>query len=143
MGIQLRSLCNIFIGKSETGSASVEFVVLAIPLFLPILLYLAQFSEVSRVEIESRNLIREVVRAYVSSANSKDAESNANFVLSVGSDRLKFTKAEVASMKLSFICSGSPCLSPGQKVRGELDIALDSRHRIVRVSAQEYVSPWQ
>ena len=143
MALRLRNFWLVCIGKSEGGSASVEFVVLAIPLFLPILLYLAQFSDVSRVEIESRNLIREVVRAYVSSANPREAEVNANFVLTVGSERLKFTKSEVASMKLFFTCSGSPCLSPGQRVRGELNVTLSSTHRTVKVSAQEYVSPWQ
>lgn len=129
--------------KSESGSASVEFVVLAIPLFLPILIFLTQFSEVSRVEIESRNLIREVVRAYVSSASTEEAERNSKFVLSVGSDKLRFTKSELASMELSFDCSGRPCLSPGERVRGELSLTLDITHRIVKVSATEYVSPWQ
>ena len=44
-----------------------EFVILAIPLFLPILIYISQFADVSAKEINGRNLVREVVRAYVTS----------------------------------------------------------------------------
>ena len=129
--------------NEEEGSAAVEFVILAIPLFLPILIFLGQFSDLSRSEIQSRNLIREIVRAYVSSPNSSRAESNARAVLQIGQERLSFTKSEITSMHLSFICSARPCLSPGERVRGELTLTPNGSNRTVKVSAQQYVSPWQ
>ena len=127
----------------EKGSAAVEFVILAIPLFLPILIFLGQFSELSRSEIQSRNLIREIVRAYVSSSNSSEAERNARAVLQIGQERLAFTKSEIETMHLSFICSARPCLSPGERVRGVLTLIPNGSTRTVKVSAQQYVSPWQ
>ena len=130
-------------GARQSGSAVVEFVILAIPLFLPIFIYLAQFAEVSDMEIKGRALIREVVRAYVSSENVAAAEQRSNFVLNYGAARLGLSTNEVVNMKLTFSCSANPCLTPGQRVRGDLQLDLPVTHRQVRVSAQEYVSPWQ
>lgn len=131
------------IKRSERGSASVEFVMLAIPLFLPIFMYLAQFAELSNSEIKARSLVRQVVRAYVASQNLEDAQKRANLVLNYGGDRLGFNRGEISTMQLSFSCSSSPCLTPGARVRGDLKLTLPFSHRIVQVSAQEYVSPWQ
>lgn len=129
--------------NSERGSAAVEFVVLAIPLFLPILIFLGQFSNVSRSEIQARNLVREVVRAYVSSSNVAQAEANASAVFGLGRARLAFTQSEMASMSFALACSARPCLTPGGRVRGEITLTPDGSARVVQVSAQEYVSPWQ
>ena len=128
---------------NDSGSAAIEFVVLAIPLFLPILIFIANFSDVSQAEIQSRNLVREIVRAYVSSDSPSQAESNARFVMDIGAEKLGFNTAEIASMNLSFSCSGNPCLTPGEKVKGVLKLILPISSRQIEVSAQEYVSPWQ
>lgn len=127
----------------EIGSATVEFVLLAVPLFLPIFIYLTQFAEVSNKEMSARTLVREVVRAYVASENLGVAEQRANLVLQYGADRLGFTRSEISSMALTFSCSSSSCLSPGERVRADLRVQLPLSHREVHVSAQEYVSPWQ
>lgn len=129
--------------KTESGSATVEFVLLAIPLFLPVFIYLTQFAEVSSKEMSARTLVREVVRAYVASENLGAAEQRANVVLHYGADRLGFTQSEISSMALTFSCSTSSCLTPGERVRGDLRLQLPISHRQVHVSAQEYVSPWQ
>lgn len=131
------------LARLERGSAAVEFVVLAIPLFLPILIFLGQFSNISRSEIQARNLVREVVRAYVSSSNTAQAESNARAVFKLGQERFAFTQAEIASMRFAISCSSRRCLTPGGRVRGEITLTSTGTSREVRVSAQEYVSPWQ
>lgn len=129
--------------KAESGSAAVEFVLLAIPLFLPIFIYLTQFAEVSNKEMSARTLVREAVRAYVASENLRSAEQRANVVLHYGADRLGFSQAEISSMALTFSCSTFSCLTPGERVRADLRLRLPISHRQVHVSAQEYVSPWQ
>lgn len=127
----------------DYGSASVEFVILAIPLFLPIFIYLTQFAELSNSEINARSLVRQVVRAYVASESTDDAQSRANIVLNYGGQRLGFRGSEIESMHLTFSCSANPCLTPGARVRGTLTLDAPGSHRSVQVSAQEYVSPWQ
>ena len=127
----------------QSGSAAVEFVILAIPLFLPIIIYLTQFAEVSNAETKARSLIREVVRAYVSSENIDTARQSANLVLNFGAQKMGFKGDEIAGMNLEFSCSSNDCLTPGGRVRGDLEFDLPLTHRHVHVSAQEYVSPWQ
>lgn len=129
--------------KSERGSASVEFVILAIPLFLPIFIYLTQFAELSDIEINARSLARQAVRAYVASESEDDAVNRADIVLNYGANRLGFSEADISSMRLTFSCSADPCLTPGARVRGNLSLGSPGLHRLVQVSAQEYVSPWQ
>lgn len=132
-----------FFKDLQSGSAVVEFVILAIPLFLPIVIYLSQFAELSDAETKARSLVREVVRAYVSSEHIEEAEERSKLVLNYGAERLRFTSEEIRSMKISFLCSASPCLTPGSRVRVNLTFNLSQNHRRIRVSAQEYVSPWQ
>lgn len=127
----------------DAGSASVEFVVLAIPLFLPIFIYLTQFAELSNSEIKARSLVRQIVRAYVASETLDDARSRANLVLHYGASRMGFSQSDITSMRLTFSCSADPCLTPGARVRGNLTLVSPVSHRSVHVSAQEYVSPWQ
>lgn len=129
--------------RQDSGAASVEFVILAIPLFLPIFIYLAQFAELSNSEIKARSLIRQVVRAYVASESSESAQSRANIVLDYGAVRMGFSSSEITSMRLTFSCAADPCLTPGARVRGNLTLASLRSHRVVEVSAEEYVSPWQ
>jgi hypothetical protein len=127
----------------QSGSAVVEFVILAIPLFLPIIIYLAQFAEVSNAETKARSLVREVVRAYASSESLDEAQENSTLVLNYGAEKLGFSPSEIAGMKVSFLCSLSPCLVAGGRVRTDLEFELSKTHRHLHVSAQEYVSPWQ
>ena len=129
--------------KVESGSAAVEFVCLAIPLFLPIFIYLTHFSEVSNKELGARSLVREIVRAYVASENVDSARARAQMVMQVGAQRLGFSQGEISTMGLTFTCSDPRCLVPGERVRAELTLQLPISHRQVRTSAQEYVSPWQ
>jgi Flp pilus assembly protein TadG len=139
------SVCRRFLrkGRNDSGSATVEFVLLAVPLFLPIFFYITQFAEVSNKELSARTLVREVVRAYVASENVDVAGQRANFVLQYGAKRLGFSRTEISSMAVKFTCSSSQCLTPGARVRADLRLELPLSHREVHVSAQEYVSPWQ
>jgi Flp pilus assembly protein TadG len=60
---------NLAFLKDQRGSASIEFVILAIPLFIPLFLYMNTFSSVSDDQERLRTLARESVRAFVTSAN--------------------------------------------------------------------------
>ena len=60
--LQVKSFRQKF--QSDSGSAIVEFVALAIPLFIPIFIYLNQFSSVSGNEEIARAMAREVLRVY-------------------------------------------------------------------------------
>ena len=127
----------------ECGSASVEFVVLAIPLFLPILSFLNNFSQLSSSEILARNLVRESLRAYVTSDNRLFANFRAEEILRIAARESGLTQDQISSFDLSFTCSQSPCLSSGGRIQATLRMRLDRQSREVSAQAIEYISPWQ
>jgi Flp pilus assembly protein TadG len=122
---------------SEQGSASIEFVLLAVPLFLPLFLYLNYFAEASDTQERLRTLARESARAFVTSANDRVAFEVARSVVIQGGEILGFTNAE-ANLQLDIDCEKSPCISPDNRVI----ISLRSQISNSQVSVVEYVSPW-
>ena len=136
---------NDFAGKirNESGSASIEFVLLAIPLFLPILIFLNQFSHLSSSELIGRNLVRESLRAYVTSNNPESARGRALQTLYTGAGAEGLSSSDVDSLQLSFICSKDPCLSPEGRVQATLRMRIGDQNREVISQAVEYISPWQ
>ena len=72
----------------ERGSASVEFSILAIPLFIPLFIFIGQFANTSDSQDSLRTLARESVRAFVSSSNDQIAFYVANQVIVKGGEVL-------------------------------------------------------
>lgn len=123
--------------KDSRGSASIEFVVLAVPLFLPIFIFLNNFADSSDTQSSLRSLARETARAFVTSDNDEIAYQVAAQVISEGGKALGFSN----SIRYSINCSQSPCIYPD----GRVSVTVVARLRNldeVEVSAIEYVSPW-
>jgi len=129
--------------SNEIGGASVEFVLLAIPLFLPILFFLNHFSSLSYSELTTRALVRESLRAYVTSDNPFVASARAEQVLRSGAKAMGLTQTEINSLDLKFECSKTPCLSPESRIRATLTVRMVNLKRIVTAEAEELISPWQ
>lgn len=127
----------------DSGSASVEFVLLAVPLFLPILIFLNQFAVISNSELVARTLVRESLRAYVTSETPNSAPDRANQVLRSAAKAQGLTANEINSLNLTFQCSQDPCLTPNGRIRATLKMRLEKESRQVIAEAEEYLSPWQ
>ena len=128
--------------RNQDGSASVEFVALAIPLFIPLFIYLNQFANLSGEEEMARTLAREGARAYVSSSGSDTAEVMMNRVIMAAGDALGLTTAQFSRLAIGLKCSESPCHSPNGRVQVTVHFSATSEFRAVTASAQEYISPW-
>ena len=74
--------------KNESGSAVVEFVAVALPLFVPVIIFLSQFAGLSNDEFIVRTLARESVRAYILSANDLCATLYARNTMKTGAREL-------------------------------------------------------
>ena len=119
-----------------SGSASVEFSILAIPLFIPLFIFMAQFAHSSDEQDSLRTLARESARAFVSSSNDEIAFGVAEQIVKKGGAILGYEDIEIR-----IICSASPCISPDARVLIRL-VSRDSTNLTTEVSAIEYVSPW-
>lgn len=125
--------------RCEKGGAIVEFVALALPLFLPIFLYLNQYGEISDTESSLRTLAREMSRAVVTSENDQVADRVAREIFVKGGSELglegEITRGEII---YSLHCSDHPCISPNTQIQVRITSSKLNR----TISAVEYVSPW-
>ncbi len=128
--------------RSEDGSAAIEFVLLAIPLFIPIILFMSSFADVSDKESIARTLARESVRVFVLSRGDISAYSTAHHIAAEGAMALGLDTHEISSMRVNIRCETWPCISPGNRI--SLTITFDSNqgNREIKATAEEVLSPW-
>ena len=127
----------------EEGSASVEFIVLALPLFIPIFIFLGQFSVVGSHEMALQTLARESLRAFVESNSDEVGRALIKEVVEVGGRNLGLSPQEIAAIDVDLECSKNPCHLPNGRVRIMLTMDPSFGHgREVSAGAQEYFSPW-
>ncbi len=128
--------------KSETGSATVEFVALAIPLFIPIFIYLNHFSSVSANEEIARSMAREILRVYVISENDDAARDLSGKATQLLARQWHLTDSEVASLRTRMDCSRFPCLTADGRIKLTISFTDEQTGRVISASAQEHLSPW-
>jgi Flp pilus assembly protein TadG len=129
--------------NGEEGSASVEFVLLALPLFIPIFIFLGQFSAVSAHEMVMQTLARESLRSYIESSNDESGEALIRQVIEVGGKNLGLSQQEIRAIDIDLKCSKNPCHQPNGRVRIKLTMDAPVTHgRTINSAAQEYFSPW-
>ena len=128
--------------KDCAGSATIEFTMLAIPLFIPLMIFASQFSQVTNDQDVLRTLARESARAFVTSSDDRIAFSVAREVVSQGAEILGIEGNPAKSdVLMNITCSESPCISPNSRVLVNL-ISYDQKGHPTSVSVIEYVSPW-
>lgn len=128
--------------KSEVGSATVEFVGLAIPLFIPVFIYLNHFSAVSANEEIARSLAREILRVYVISENDLAARDLSGKATQMLARQWHLTDNEIESLQTRMECSRFPCLTANGRIKLTISFTDEQSGRVISASAQEHLSPW-
>lgn len=128
--------------KDENGSAAVEFVALALPLFLPVIIFLSQFATASNDEFIVRTLARETVRSYILSRNDMGATINARETMKIGARELGLERERINDLVLAVDCAGIFCISPDNKVEVTISLRSKDGKRVSSATARETVSPW-
>ena len=128
--------------SQDDGGAIVEFVALAIPLFIPIFIYLNSFSSVSANEQIARSMAREVLRVYVISENDGAAQEISGRAAQLLARQWKLSDTEIDSLRTTMDCSHFPCLTANGRIKLTLSYVDDETQRKVSASAQEHLSPW-
>lgn len=128
--------------RENRGSASVEFVALAIPLFIPLFIFMNNFATVSDSQDSLRTLAREAARGFVTSTNDEIGYGVAHQIITQGALILGYEDAiQKGEIEMHIECSARPCISPNASVRIVMTRKFLERPD-VKVSAIEYVSPW-
>lgn len=137
--------------KREEGSAVVEFLALGLPLFLPLAIFLSHINNDSNLHIQSKNLARQVVRAFVTSPSEQYSESRVAKVIEVFQREI-FNRSGATSNptnnsaygpEVRITCSQYPCLQRGTKVRATVTLSSANNQVVAVASAEEFVDLWR
>lgn len=129
--------------RDESGSAIVEFVALAIPLFIPIFIYLNSFASLSANEAIVRVMAREGVRAYAASDSDHSGRVVSEQAIVLIAQNLGLTSKEINTIDVNYECSRLPCLSANSRIRLTISYIDSKSLRTIEASAQENISPWK
>lgn len=132
-----------FLFKNEDGSAIIEFVIFALPLFVPLIIFLTSINQSAQIQYEARNFARQIARAYVTSSSQEltsariQAVTEAFAATSFASNKIDLPP------KVEIHCSLNPCLSPNGKVEVIVSITSANSGRSVSATAVQTVDSWR
>jgi len=106
----------------DEGSAVVEFATLAIPLFLPIMIYLGAIHHNATISSDLGSLARQSARAFITSPTEGFEDARMQTVLELFRRKILEPAGISGIPTISIICSASPCLTPDSKVRVQVTL---------------------
>ena len=112
IGNFIRRVTSFFSLEKDLGSATLEFVSLAIPLLIPLLLFSTQLSITTSKSALLHNALRESAHLFVSSKNDFLARSKVDL----------FLTKEFPAAEISIICDATPCLTHNSLVRFQISV---------------------
>ena len=119
----------------EDGSAILEFIAIAIPLFIPLVLYLSSLNSTIQSSMFLHNLARQLARSYSTAPNVEVAINRTDSVLQIANN-LRANTASGHSIHYTVECSSSPCLKPDSRI--QITVEMDGKS----ASASQVVDAW-
>jgi hypothetical protein len=127
-----------YLKKRSDGSAIAEFLIFTLPFFTVFLILITQIHSKSMALLESNNLARQAVRAFVTSPSAELAMIRAHQVIDLYKSNLTQDAQQSRPINLTINCQEFPCFSPGNKVSATVSIG-----RLSKSTATEYVDLWR
>ena len=128
--------------NDERGSATTEFVLLALPLFLPALLFFLSLSNSANSEMEVSFLARQAVNAFVGGKNDLEAHIRVDALLKEFQKNEMADKSNEGIIKYSIHCSDFPCITRGGEVELTLQIEDSANNTSSTSIARSTVDKW-
>jgi len=128
--------------RGERGSASVEFVALALPLFIPIILFLNTYAATNDARNIADDASRQAIRAYWASTNVIFAVSNAQKTAEITARELGANEKQISQMEFKFDCGKLLCWGPDVTMTLSIRIPEKDGKRTVIGTATETSSHW-
>lgn len=127
-----------YLHKRSSGSAIAEFLIFTLPFFTVFLILITQVHTKSMALLESNNLARQAVRAFVTSPTAELAMIRAYQVIDLYKSNLSQEALQARPINLIINCLEIACFSPGNKVSATVSIG-----RLSTSTASEYVDLWR
>jgi hypothetical protein len=107
--------------SGETGSATVEFVLLAALLLIPVVYFLILTSQIQSAAYASVAAADQAAKAMVAAPDDAEAALRADRVVAL---TLRDYGLDPATHRASISCTSAPCLEPGSSVAVEVAIRV-------------------
>jgi len=128
---------------SEEGSAIVEFIALALPLFIPLAIFMSNAQSDASIQHQTRSLARQLSRIYVTSENEAEGINRVTTLREVFIREIFRNSKYIQNPEIKILCSSSPCLLPGSTVQVSVVVRRNDGTELARVSAKEIVDLWK
>ena len=115
--IRVRSISPLALLGMEEGSAIIEFVLLAVPLLIPIVMYLGVVHTNSKIHSDLHNLARQSARAFITSSDESFESARMQSILTIFEVRVLKPDGISEIPTLSVECAAAPCLTPNSRVK--------------------------
>ena len=129
--------------QGEEGSAIIEFVIYALPLFVPLIIYLTAINQSAQIQYEARNFARQLARAYVASPSQEFTEARISAVKQVFIESTFATNRIDSNPRIEISCSLNPCLTPNGKVSITVYLTSIFSHSSASATAVQTVDAWR
>jgi Flp pilus assembly protein TadG len=129
--------------REEEGTAIIEFVIYALPLFVPLIIYLTSINQSAQIQYEARNFARQLARAYVTSPSQEFTGARILAVKEVFTTSSFATNKIDLNPKIEITCSLSPCLTPTGKVSVTVHLTSIFSGTSANATAIQTVDAWR
>lgn len=129
--------------RDEKGSAVVEFVIFALPLFVPLVIYLTSVNQSAQIQYEARNFARQIARVYVTSPSQELTGARIQAVIETFSNSTFRLNKINSSPNIQIQCSSSPCLTPNGKVEVRVTLTSIKSGESAVATAIQTVDAWR
>jgi len=129
--------------RKEDGSAIIEFVIYALPLFVPLVIYLTSINQGAQLQYEARNFARQLARAYVTSPNAQFTEARILAVKEVFVSSTFATNKISPNPSIEITCSLNPCLTPNGKIKISVGLTSLTSGNFASATAIQTVDAWR
>ncbi|GMA18580.1 pilus assembly protein [Arsenicicoccus piscis] len=106
---------------SDEGSASLEFIAVAVLLLVPLIYLIGTLARVQAATYAAAGAARDAGRLFVAAPDEGAAQSAAQAASRIVLDDYGFADSGTTQVR----CLGSPCLAPDAKVQVEVRIQVD------------------
>jgi len=127
----------------EDGSAIIEFVIYALPLFVPLIIYLTSINQSAQIQYEARNFARQLARAYVTSPSQELTGARIFSVKEVFTNSSFVTNKIDPNPIIEITCSLNPCLTPAGKVSVTVRLTSNFSGTSASATAVQTVDAWR
>jgi Flp pilus assembly protein TadG len=129
--------------KDEEGSAIIEFIILALPLFIPLVIYLTSVNSSAQIQYEARNFARQIARVYVTSPSQESTSSRVAALIDVFSKNSFPEKGIDLLPTVQISCSMNPCISPNSRVVVDVVLTSSKNRNSAKAKAIQTVDSWR